>query len=183
MRKIRKFLRENKRMPSYREIADMLGFSSKNASFKLVKKLIEQGFLDKDEKGHLIPKKLHLPALGYIQAGFPSPAEEELVDTLSFDEFLIEKPDSSFILKVSGDSMSGAGINPGDLLIIEKGRDPKEGDIIIAQVDGQWTLKYFQKEKGKICLAAANPKYKKIYPEEELVIGGVVVAVVRKYHR
>ena len=82
-----------------------------------------------------------LPVLGYVIAGFPTPAEEELRDLLSFDEYLITRPNSSFILKVSGDSMINAGILPGDLVIVEKGRNPKTGDIVIAEVDGKWTMK------------------------------------------
>jgi len=97
--------------------------------------------------------------VGEIQAGFPSPAEEELRDLISLDEYLITRPESSFLLKVSGDSMAGAGIMPGDLVIVEKGREPQSGDIILAQVDGEWTMKYFSKRGGRILLEAANEKY------------------------
>ena len=74
-----------------------------------------------------------------------------------------------------------AGIMPGDLVIVERGREAKQGDIVIAQVDGQWTMKYFEKLNGKVILKAANKKYPVIVPQRELVIGGVVVANVRKY--
>ena len=124
-----------------------------------------------------------LPVLGHVVAGFPTPAEEELRDLLSFDEYLITRPDSSFILKVSGDSMINAGILPGDLVIVEKGRNPKTGDIVIAEVDGEWTMKYFRKEGRSIVLEAANPGYAPIHPQRELRLGGVVTAVVRKYHQ
>jgi len=121
--------------------------------------------------------------VGEIQAGFPSPAEEELRDLISLDEYLITRPESSFLLKVSGDSMAGAGIMPGDLVIVEKGREPQSGDIILAQVDGEWTMKYFSKRGGRILLEAANEKYPPIRPREELRVGGVITAVIRKYHR
>ncbi len=121
--------------------------------------------------------------LGLVEAGFPSPAEEELRDTLSLDEFLVSNPDASFLLKVSGDSMTGAGILPGDLVIVDRGQTAKSGDIVIAEVDGEWTMKFFKKSGDAVYLVPANPKYKPITPQHELKITGVVTAVVRKYQR
>ncbi len=116
------------------------------------------------------------------KAGFPSPADEELSDTLSIDDLLIENPEATFLLKVSGNSMSGAGILPGDMVLVDKGQSPKSGDIVIAEVDGEWTMKYLNKEKDSvITLMPANPCYKPIKPKKELRIAGVVTAVVRKY--
>jgi len=119
--------------------------------------------------------------LGSVEAGFPSPAEEELADTLSLDDLLIQNREATFLLKVSGDSMINAGILPGDMVIIDKGLTPKSGDIVIAQVDGEWTMKFLKKRKDDVLLVAANPKYQPIKPQNELKIGGVVTAVVRKY--
>jgi len=98
------------------------------------------------------------------------------------DEYLIPRPNSSFLLEVSGDSMIGEGIMEGDLVIVERGREPKTGDVVIAEVDGEWTLKYFKKRNGQVTLEAANPKYPVIRPKSELRLGGIVTAVVRKYH-
>lgn len=95
------------------------------------------------------PDKTHLKSLDTVEAGWPSPAEEELADTLPLDEFLIENPAATFMLKVSGDSMSGAGIPPGDMVLVDKGATPKSGDIVIAEVDGEWTMKYLRKRGGK----------------------------------
>ena len=103
-------------------------------------------------------------------------------DIMSMDEFLITKPDASFLLKVSGDSMIGEGIMEGDLVIVERGRTPMIGDVVIAEVDGEWTMKYFKKENGKVYLEAANPKYPIIRPRTDLQLGGVVTGVIRKYH-
>ena len=118
--------------------------------------------------------------LGSIAAGWPSPAEEELIDTLSLDEYLIQHPDRTYLVKVTGDSMEGAGIREGDIAIVERGRPVKDRDIVVAEVDGEWTMKYYQKKGASVTLAAANAKYPPITPRRELVIGGVVVAVVRK---
>jgi SOS regulatory protein LexA len=126
-------------------------------------------------------KKSGLRLLGAVQAGFPSPAEEELMDTLSMDEYLIKHPSASYLLKVTGDSMIEEGIKEGDLVIVERGREPKQGDIVIAQVDGDWTMKFYEKNLTGVYLRAANKKYPLIRPHRELIIGGVVVANVRKY--
>ncbi|MFZ2969842.1 MAG: transcriptional repressor LexA [Minisyncoccia bacterium] len=181
--KISKFYGKNKRMPSYGEAMSLLGFRSKNAVFRLVKKLGKEGFLSKDSKGKLIPKNIfgEIRVLGSVEAGFPSPAEEELADTMTMDEYLIKNKEATFILKVSGDSMKDAGIIEGDMIIVERGVSPKDGDIVIAEIDRGWTVKYFRKNGSEVYLEPANKKYKPIYPKEELKIAAVVKAVVRKY--
>jgi len=180
---IARFYHQKGRMPSFSEIGELIGLRSKNAVHKLVSRLEQNNVLSKDEKGRLIPGSIALPlrVLGTVEAGFPSPAEEELADTLSLDDLLIQNPSATFLLKVSGDSMSGAGILPGDMVIIDKGQDPKSGDIVIAEVDGEWTMKYLKKRGESVTLIPANPLYKTIRPKKELKIAGVVTAVVRKY--
>ena len=180
---ISEFYHDQGRMPSFSEIGKMLGLASKNAVSKVVVRLEKMKVLERDKKGRLIPCSIVCPVrvLGTVEAGFPSPAEEELVDTISLDELLIQNRQSTFLLKVSGDSMTDAGILPGDMVIVDKGLTPKSGDIIIAQVDGEWTMKYLKKRGDKAILVPANPKYKPIKPASELKIAGVVTAVVRKY--
>jgi repressor LexA len=177
------FYRERGRMPSFSEIGEIVGFRSKNAVSKLVGRLEKLGVVGKDEKGRLIPGSLALSVkvLGTVEAGFPSPAEEELADALSLDQFLIRNPNATFLLKVSGDSMSGAGILPGDMVIVDRSRTPRSGDIVIAEVDGAWTMKYLKKRGEVVALIAANPNYQPVRPKRELKIAGVVTAVVRKY--
>lgn len=180
--KILDFYHKQGRMPTYSEIADIFGWRSKNSVYKFILKLQRLGILKKDTKGRIIPSSTgRLRVLGIIEAGFPSPAEEELADTLSLDKWLIENPSSTFMLKVSGESMSRAGILPGDLVLVDRSQIPKSGDIVIAEVDGQWTMKYLKRKGDDIWLIPANPKYKPIKPKKELKIGGVVTAVIRKY--
>lgn len=180
--KLRKFYKQQRRLPSYQEICQMFGYSSKNAAVYLVNKLIKEGILEKDEKGKLLPKKLfHIPHLGIIKAGYPSPAENFLGDSIDFYEYLLDMPGDIFSLTVHGDSMVEAGIHDGDIVIVEKDAQPKDRDIIAANVDGEWTVKYFQKKNGKVYLLPANPAYPVIEPKESLVIGGVVASVIRKY--
>jgi len=177
------FYYQKGRMPSFSEIGEITGLRSKNAVSKFIAKLERLNVVERDEKGRLIPRSIAFPVrmLGTVEAGFPSPAEEELADTLSLDKFLIQNHEATFLLKVSGDSMSGAGILPGDMVIVDKGQTPKTGDIVIAEVDGEWTMKYLRKRGSSITLIPANPNYTSIRPKHELKIAGVVTAVVRKY--
>ncbi|HMO50757.1 MAG TPA: transcriptional repressor LexA [Kiritimatiellia bacterium] len=182
---LRRFYRVERRVPSYAEMLALFGFRSKNAVHRLVVRLEQAGYITRSAGGRLgFTRRLtgSIKILGLVQAGFPSPAEEELVDVLSLDEYLVRRPEATFMLTVSGDSMIDAGIQPGDLVLVEKGRNPKNNDIVVAQVDGEWTLKYYLKDrKGCVRLEPANKKYSTIVPKHSLTVGGVVRAVVRRY--
>jgi len=180
---LRAFLAREKRMPGYNEMLTLFGYRSKNAVFGLLERLAKLGYLSKSHGKISYTAKLvaTVRLLGTVQAGFPSPAEEELLDTVSLDQFLVERPEATFMLRVNGDSMLGAGIHPGDLVLVEKGVTPKSHDIVIAQVDGEWTLKYFVKDAHGVRLEPANRHYRTIRPVHSLEIGGVVRTVIRKY--
>ncbi len=182
-KKIRDFYESFQRMPSFSELGQITGLRSKNSVSRLVSRLTKDGFIKKDKKGKIIPNENWngIRMFGLVEAGFPSPADEDQSDVISLDDFLIEDKDSSFILKVKGDSMIEAGIHDGDLVIAQRGREAKIGDIVVADVDGGWTMKYLRKKSGKLYLEPANKNYRDIYPEGELCIGAVVKAVVRKY--
>lgn len=182
--KLREFYWRRKRLPSYRELAKLLGYKSVNAAWRVVKKLIDADYLEKDSSGCLIPKNLNheLKVLGAVEAGLPTLAEQEEIDTISLDQYLLTRPEKNYMLRVTGRSMLGAGIAPNDLVIVEADREPENCDIIIAEVDGSWTMKYFQKRGKEIVLIPANKDYPSIYPKEELRIGGVVVSVIKKYY-
>ena len=174
---------DSRRMPTYSEMLRLFRLKSKNAVFKRVSQLVREGFIQKDASGRLLPCGFQKPVrlLGLIKAGFPSPAEEETLDLMSLDEYLISNPQATYLLKVDGDSMLDAGIHPGDLVLIQRNLSPRNGDIVVACVDNEWTLKYFEKHKGRVSLRAANKKYPVIEPQQELIIAGVVIANVRKY--
>lgn len=184
-KKITAFFRDQGRMPTYSEIAEIIGVRSKSVVHFWVAKLLSAGILQKDAKGFLFlrrnPRALKLA--GEVCAGFPSPAEEELRDIISFDEYLIRNPETSFLLSVTGDSMIEAGIREKDLVIVEKNKEPQNGDIILAEVDGNWTMKYFRRRGKMVTLEAANTKYSPIIPRADLRIAGVITAVVRKYYK
>src|SRR5271163_2815335 len=134
--KIIGFYQENKRMPAYSEIMKLTGFKSKNAVFKLVNNLVDEGVLSKDSKGYLIPNKIfsELPLLGLVEAGFPTMVDS-LTDTINLENYLIQDKAASYVLEVKGDSMIDEGIHEGDLVIAERKKEPKDGDIVIAYVD------------------------------------------------
>lgn len=182
-KKIRRFYISKRRMPSYGELTTLLGFKSKNAAYQLAEKLIEDGFITKDKTGKLLPHNLYgsIRVLGTVEAGFPSPAEEELSDTITIDEWLIENHEATYLLEVKGDSMKDAGIKEGDFVVAERTDKHKVGDIVVAQIDGEWTMKYLRKDKKGYYLEAANKRYKDIRPNEELEITAVVRGVIRKY--
>ncbi len=184
VRALRAFYRREGRMPTYEEMRGLFGYRSKNAVAGVVRRLCATGYLKRGAAGRLAPTS-RLTAvtrlLGAVAAGFPSPAEEEMADMMSLDEYLVERPEATFLLTVSGDSMIEAGIQPGDLVLVEKGRIPRNGDIVVAQVDDEWTLKYFRRDREGIRLDPANRAYAPIRPKRSLVVGGVVRAVIRKY--
>jgi repressor LexA len=181
--KIISFYKKYRRMPGYNDIMSITGFKSKNAVYKLINKLVEAGVVSKDSEGRMIPSRSfdEIPVLGLVEAGFPTMVDEELTDTLNIDDYLVENRESSYILEVKGDSMIEAGIQEGDMVIVERKGTPKAGDIVIAEVDGGWTMKYLRMKNGKTYLEPANKKYSPIYPETDLKIAAIVKGVIRKY--
>lgn len=181
--KIISFYRNKKRMPSYSEIMSLVGFKSKNAVYKLINKLVDEGVVSKDSSGKLTPNRTfnEVPLLGLVEAGFPTATDEQSGDTLCLEDYLIKDKDSSYLLEVKGDSMIDEGIKEGDLVIAERRGDPKDGDIVIAEVDGGWTMKYYKKKGNLVYLQPANKNYLPIYPEYDLKIAAIVKGVIRKY--
>ena len=107
---------------------------------------------------------LNLNILGLVEAGFPTSASEEMLDTISLDEYLIENKESAYMLRVKSDSMSEAGILKGDWVIVDRGATPKDGDLVVALIDDAYVLKHFNKKK-----------------REEINVEAVVRSVIRKY--
>ena len=130
------------------------------------------------------PTELSIPIFtSRVQAGFPSPADDHLEDTLDLNTHLIHHKEATFFVKAQGDSMIGAGIQQGDILIVDKSLTAKSGKIVIAVVDGEFTVKRLHKYKGNITLKAENPDFKdiKIGGDDELIILGVVTSVIHQY--
>jgi repressor LexA len=180
--KLLDFYKKNRRMPGYKEIMDLLGFKSKNSVHKLITWLVEEGIVSKDGQGRIIPNQIYdeIPILGLVEAGMPSEADVDELDRVSLEEFLIEDKEKSYLLEVKGDSMIDAHISEGDYVLVERKGEPREGDIVIAEVDGGWTMKYYRKKGGKPYLEPANRKYKPIFPTESFHVAAIVKAIIRK---
>lgn len=181
--KLSEFYQENKRMPTYEEMKDIFSVLSKNTVSYRVTKLVESGFLVKDGNKLMLSNTGSIMRLGTVQAGFLTEAEEDISSELmSLDDFLVERKSSTYMLEVVGQSMKDAGILEGDLVLVERGRTPRRGDIVLALVENEYTLKYLEIEKGNPVLVPANKTFKKIYPNpHNLKIEAVLKAVIRKY--
>lgn len=143
---------------------------------------------DAEWPNHLVPIKLaenpnafKVALFGHsIHAGFPSPADDYVADTLDLNDHLMPRKEASFLLRAKGESMVGAGIHDGDLLIVDRSITASDGLVVIAQLDGQFTVKTLEKKRGKVRLLPANPDFEPIElkDEQELQIWGVVTNVI-----
>jgi repressor LexA len=182
--KIQDYYAEQKILPSYASLAQLLGFKSKNAVSALVARFKLLGYLESSPDKRLKPGKRFFErvlAESTVQAGFPSPALSDKQDTLSIDDYLIERPSKTVLITVKGDSMIDAGIVPDDVVIVEKRQLANIGDIVVAIVDNEFTLKTLGREDGQFVLYPANKAYPVIRPKGNLEIFGVVVGQFRKY--
>jgi len=130
------------------------------------------------------PCALALPLYGSrIAAGFPSPADDDLEGTIDLNEHLIRHPAATFFLRVQGESMRGAGIRDGDLLVVDRAREVKSGDIVVAAVNGELTLKRLKVDGAKVWLLPENPDFQplEIRDGTALVIWGVVAHTVHSF--
>lgn len=170
-------------MPSYSEMAKLFGFKSKNAVFKVVEKMAEAGLVAKDKLGRLIPAHGfgEVPVAGLVTAGLPREEEAQILEKVNLEDMLVGHKSLTYMLEVDGDSMIDAHIEPGDMVLVERAETARDGDIVIAEVDGEFTMKYLRKKNGSTYLEPANKNYQPIYPEHSLNINAVVKAVIRKY--
>ncbi|TDR79765.1 LexA family protein [Paludibacterium purpuratum] len=125
-----------------------------------------------------------LPLYGSkVPAGFPSPADDYLENTLDLNRYLIQDAPATFMVRVKGESMIGAGIADGDILVVEKGRAAQHNQIVIAIVDGEFTVKRLFRRDGRLALLPENPAYAplEIHNGRELTVWGVVTACVKKF--
>ncbi len=118
-----------------------------------------------------------------ISAGFPSPAGDYIEDGLDLNDYLVRNKPSTFMFSVKGDSMVGAGIESGDKVVVDRAQTPKHNDIVIAVVNGKYTIKRLFRNQGRVELHPENPSYQPIVfsDGEELQVWGVVVGLVRRY--
>lgn len=130
------------------------------------------------------PPRAQIPFMSStVVAGFPSPAEQYVERPLDLNELLVARPAATYFVRAQGDSMEGAGIRSGDLLVVDRSLEPEDGSVVIAAVDGEFTVKTLRRDRrGGVRLEAANPAYPPILfsGEMELRVFGVVTAVVHR---
>ena len=177
------FYDQHERVPTFEEMKKLFGVKSKNTVAYKVKRLVDEGVLIKEGRRLVMGIVGGFMKLGNVQAGFPTTEDATAeIEKVSLDRMLMRRKGRTFLLEVQGESMKDAGIFDGDLVVVERGREPLKGDIVVAQVEDEFTLKYFNIERGKPVLIPANKKFKKIYPDpDKLRIEAVASAVVRRY--
>lgn len=170
-------------LPSYSAIGTLVGLSSKASVAEMALRLKAAGFLESAPDRRLKPgKRFFERALAdSVRAGLPSPATDTQPEGLSIDNYLVGKPSRTILITVKGDSMIDAGIHPGDHVVVEKRVAATPGDIVVAIVDNEFTLKRLAREKGRLVLKPENKAYPTIRPKDDAEIYGVVVGLVRKY--
>ncbi len=185
-KKILDFYQDNRRMPSYSEIMKLTGFKSKNAVYKLIGKLVDAGIVSKDSEGRLIPELIHGSIKRLTQpvsAGLGAEVQDEVIESLNLNEWLVENESKTYMVDVQGDSMKDAGILDGDTVLVERTSQFKDGEIVVALMEDGYTIKYLRKKGNSMYLDPANAKYRAIYPTEDNMIELVakVKAVIRKF--
>jgi len=157
-------------LPSYASIGTLLGLRSKSSVAALVARLKLAGYLESTPDRRLAPTSRF----------FARPVDDAEADAVTIDDYLIERPSSTVLVRVKGDSMQDAGILDGDLVVVEKRVSAEKGEIVVAIVDNQFTLKRLDLEGGQFVLRPENKAYPVIRPEGALEIFGVMIGLVRK---
>ena len=170
-------------LPPYSVIMGIVGLKSKASVAALVYRLKLQGYLEATPQKRLKPGKHFFERAVYdsVRAGFPAPAGDMRHAMLAIDEYLVQRPSCTVLVKVKGDSMIDVGIMPGDTVVVEKRPLANLGEMVIAIIDNEFTLKILGKEGNSYVLIPANPAYPVLRTGSDLEIFGVVVGQFRKY--
>lgn len=175
---------KNRVLPSYTRLLSLLGFASKSGIKKVLERLQAAGMLERTPEGDWSPTDrffersiANLP----VAAGMPLPTADAGGEQMTLDRFLIARPANTVLVRVKGDSMINAGIHSGDLAVIERCSQADPGEVVVAVVDDEFTLKTLGRDKDGYHLLPANPDFPLIRPNGKLEIFGVLVGLVRKY--
>lgn len=170
-------------LPSYARIGALVGLNSKASVAGMVARLKEEDFLESTPDRRLKPgpRFFERSVAENVRAGVPAVAPDVPGDAVRIDSRLIRNPSKTVLVKVKGDSMVDAGILDGDTVVVEKRATAEIGDIVVAIVDNEFTLKRLGRERGRVVLRPENKAYPVIRPAADLEIFGVVVAQFRSY--
>lgn len=180
--KLQDYYARHRVLPSYSTIGELVGLSSKASVADMVLRLKAEGFLESTPDKRLKPGRrfFERPFGESVRAGLPGPAADLGPDILTIDDYLVPHPSKTVLIRVKGESMIDAGIYPDDIVVVEKRTSPNVGDIVVAIVDNEFTLKRLDRERGRIVLRPENKAYPVIRPKGELEIFGVVVGQFRR---
>lgn len=184
--KLQDYYTEWKSIPSYASLCEVFGIASKSWVKAILDRLGKSGFIERTPDGVWVPTRQFFArplAESSVQAGMPVSVTATSGDYLVIDEMLIDNPSTTTLIPVKGDSMIDAGIHDGDVAVVEKRLTANLGDIVVAIVDNEFTLKTLDKERGHFVLRPANPAYPVIRPQGSLEIFGVLVGLIRKYRK
>lgn len=182
---LRTHWKEHKAFPSMAKLADVLGLASSGGVFKVIGRLVDAGFLERVD-GRIAPTRAFfaLPVMGQVRAGLPQEQDQSAgLEMVGVEDYLIQNPERTVFCRVRGDSMKDAGMLDGDMVVVERNRPTKPGDIVVALVDHEMTVKHLFPQAGGWVLKPANPDYPDIVAQESLEIIGVVVGVFRRVGR
>ena len=183
---LRAYWKTHKAFPSMAKLAEVLGLASSGGVFKVIGRLVDAGYLERVE-GRIAPTAalFALPVLGQVRAGLPQEEDQSAgQEAVTVEDYLIRRPDRTVLYRVRGDSMRDAGMLDGDMVVVERNRPTKSGDIVVALVDHELTVKYlFPAAQGGWVLKPANPDYDDIHAQEALEVVGVVVGLFRRIGR
>ena len=173
-------------MPSYAQLGKLLGIAAVSAVGKCLQRLREAGYLERSPDGGWSPTRQFF-ARPLHSVRIPAGKPIEVLDTSEklciIDDLLVDKPSSTSLVPVKGDSMVGAGIHDGDVAVVQRGLQARDGDIVAAIVDGELTLKTYRLKRGQPELHPENPAYAVIHPKVGLEIFGVMTGLARKLRR
>jgi repressor LexA len=182
--KLRRYYTETRRIPSLVRIGELMGFSAPAAK-KFIERLTDEGFLVRtpdDDAWVPSPRFFERPLVdATVQAGNPVSVDAVPAEPFLIDEYIVRDPAKTVLIPIKGDSMADAGINEGDLAVVERTAVARDGDFVVAIVDGDYTLKELATERGQKVLKPHNPAYPIIRPKGTLEIFGVLVGLIRRY--
>lgn len=183
--KLRDYFAEYQALPSYRYMQDLLGIKSKETIGKFIAKLKEENFLDEAPDKKLIPGERFFErplSNNSVQAGGFTQIYSEGGEYISIDRVLVKKPSLTEIVPVKGNSMKDKGLLDGDSAVVEKRSYALPGDIVVALINDEQTIKTLEKENGQFVLVPANKNFEIIRPKQPFAIYGVVISSYRTYY-
>ena len=182
--KLQNYYAKHHGFPSYARLCNVLGLAAKSAVNKVLLRLAEQGYLKRTGGGGWVPAESFFErnlSNTPVVAGLPTFVSDVTADSFMIDQFLVNKPSKTILVPIQGDSMINVGINDGDVVIVEVSSTANTGDIVVATIDDEFTVKTLGKKRGKPVLLPANDSYPIIRPKGSLKIFGVVIGLIRKY--